>query len=817
MTKEDTLDYSHFPELIEAMIRLSGEFDAVRREVDADGLITRPFLPLRGLVLFPDMVAPIFVGRERSLAALQAAAQHGETLIVAAQRDVDSADPTEEEIFPVGLEVNIGRTIRLPDNSNSVLCQGIQRVEIIEFVQWDPYIRVRARPVPEPDDWDSDTEALMRAVLHQFENIVDMNPRLPEDAYTLALNAESPGWLADFITQTLDLSLLLKQELLETYDANQRLRRLSVILAHELDLLEAEDRIHHRVQEEIDRSHRENFLREQMRAIQGELGENDIFTQEINEIQAAIAAKTLPNDVRAKVDKELARLTSMPPMSPEIGVIRTYIDWLLGLPWLDLTDDSLDVKEVARVLDEDHYGLEKVKERILEHIAVRKIAPDKMRTPILCLVGPPGTGKTSIGRSIARALNRNFVRLSLGGVHDEAEIRGHRRTYIGAMPGRIIQAIRRAGSNNPVFILDEIDKIGQDFRGDPAAALLEALDPEQNRAFQDHYLELDYDLSKVFFITTANILDTIPEPLLDRMEVIPFSSYLDEEKLEISRQFLIPRQLDQHGLSQAGLHFTTDALKLLIRRYTYEPGVRNLEREIANVCRKVARRVAESQSHPHRITPSRLQAWLGPPPFPEEWLREEDEIGVVTGLAWTATGGDILPIEVNLMSGKGEMTLTGQLGEVMQESAQAALSYTRSQAELLGIEEESFEKTDIHLHVPEGAVPKDGPSAGIAMATALISAFTDRPIRRDVSMTGEVTLRGRVLPVGGVREKVLAARRLGIHTVILPRKNASDLEKIPRRLRQDLTLILVDHMHEVLVASLLPAENERDVDDQQSA
>lgn len=815
MAKEDTLDYTHFPELIEAMIRLSGEFTPTKQVLDADGLITRPFLPLRGLVLFPDMVAPIFIGRERSVAALQAAGQHGEALIVAAQRDTEAGDPTADDIFRVGLEVNIGRTLRLPDNNNSVLCQGVQRVEIVEFVQWDPYIRVRARPIPEPDNWDSETEALMRAVLHQFENIVDLNNRLPEDAYTLALNAESPGWLADFITQTLDFPLLLKQELLETYDANQRLHRLSVILAHELDLLEAEDRIHLRVQEEIDHSQREHFLRQQMRAIQGELGENDAFTQEINDLLATIAAKEMPQDVRVKLDRELARLTNTPPMSPETGVIRSYIDWLVALPWLDLTDDSLDVKEVARVLDEDHHGLEKVKERILEHIAVRKIAPDKMRTPILCLVGPPGTGKTSIGRSIARALNRNFVRLSLGGVHDEAEIRGHRRTYVGAMPGRIIQAIRRAGSNNPVFILDEIDKVGQDFRGDPAAALLEVLDPEQNRAFQDHYLEMDYDLSKVFFITTANILDTIPEPLLDRMELIPFSSYLDEEKLEICRQFLIPRQLEQHGLSHAGLHFNTDALKMLIRRYTYEPGVRNLEREIANVCRKVARRVAENQRYPRRVTPERLQQWLGPPPFPEEWLREEDEIGVVTGLAWTATGGDILPIEVNLMSGKGELTLTGQLGEVMQESAQAALSYTRSQAEALGVDDEIFEKTDIHLHVPEGAVPKDGPSAGIAMATALISAFTDRPIRRDVSMTGEVTLRGRVLPVGGVREKVLAARRVGIHTVILPRKNGPDLEKIPRKLRQELTLILVDHMHEVLEVALLPAEHDKDADDHQ--
>lgn len=808
MNQDDSIDYTHYPDILEAMLRLSQEFEDAPRKTDADGLITRPFLPLRGLVLFPDMVAPIFVGRDRSLAALQAAQTNGETLIVAAQRDSEQTDPDASDIFQVGTEVILGRTLRLPDNSSSVLCQGRQRVQLIEFVQWEPYIRVRARLIPEPDEWTEDTEALMRATLHQFEQVVDMNRRLPEDAYTIALNAESPGWLADFIVQTLELPLIIKQEMLETPNANARLHRLGIILAREIDLLEAEDRIHHRVQEEIDRSQREHFLREQMRAIQGELGEGDVFTQELTELQEAINAKQLPVEARAKVDKELSRLASMAPMSPEVGVIRTYIDWVLGLPWMDYTDDSLDVSHAARVLDEDHYGLERVKERILEHIAVKKIAPDKMRTPILCLVGPPGTGKTSIGRSIARALNRRFVRLSLGGVHDEAEIRGHRRTYVGALPGRILQSIRRAGSNNPLFILDEIDKIGQDFRGDPAAALLEVLDPEQNKAFQDHYLELDYDLSKVFFVTTANILDTIPDALLDRMEVIHFSGYLEEEKQEICRQFIIPRQLDETGLSAAGVRFDGEALRLLIRRYTYEAGVRNLEREIANVCRKIARRVAEEKPYPHRITAKRVQELLGPPPFPDEWLRDEDEIGVVTGLAWTANGGDIMPIEVNLMSGKGEMTLTGQLGEVMQESAQAAMSFARSQADILGLDDEMFEKTDVHLHVPEGAVPKDGPSAGVAMATALISAFTNRPIRRDVSMTGEVTLRGRVLPVGGVREKALAARRAGIRTVIMPRKNEPDLDKIPKKLRHDLSFVLVDHMREVLDVALLPEAEE---------
>jgi ATP-dependent Lon protease len=769
-----------------------------------DGIFDRPFLPLRDLVLFPQMVMPLFVGRERSLAAIKVAVANDETLIVAAQEDGEIVDPSEVDIYRIGTEVMIGRTLRMPDSTTSVLAQGRRRIEILEFTQWDPYIRVRVRAIPEPDEWHNTTEALMRAVVALFEKIVDLNRKLPEEVYAFAINIEEPGWLADFIASTLDLPLDIKQEILETFDPNKRLQKVSVHLARELDVLEMEDQIHSQVQQEVDKMQREHFLREQMRVIQSELGEMDTFTQELSELRDAFTSKALPDEVRAKADKELARLASMPPMSPEIGVIRTYLDWILELPWLEKTDDNLDVTQASKVLDADHFGLDKVKDRILEFIAVKSIAAEAMRTPILCFVGPPGTGKTSIGQSIAKSLNREFIRISLGGVRDEAEIRGHRRTYVGALPGRILQAMRRAGTVNPLFMLDEVDKLGQDFRGDPAAALLEVLDPEQNRAFVDHYLDLDYDLSGVLFITTANLLDTIPPALHDRMEVIEFSGYLEEEKLEISRQFLIPRQLEQHGLLDKGIKLDDSGLKMIIRQYTYEAGVRNLEREIANVCRKVARRVVEKKRYPKRITSKQLIDLLGPPRMTQQFLREEDEVGVATGVAWTAAGGDILFIEVTVMPGKGGLTLTGQLGDVMQESAQAALSYTRSHADIWGINDEIFENTDVHIHIPEGAVPKDGPSGGAAMAVALISAFTNRPIRRDAGMTGEITLRGRILPVGGIREKALAARRVGIKTFLMPKKNEPDLIDIPKKLRQDMEFVKIDRMHQLLDAVLLP-------------
>lgn len=800
---EFDFDFDQYPDFLDAMPGLGSElFPDKELEEDAEGFIDCAFLPLRDIVLFPQMVMPLFIGRERSLEAVRAAVAKDENLIVATQRDSDILDPGLSDIHPIGTEITIGKALRMPDNSTSVLAQGRRRVEIVEFTQWDPYIRVRARPVREPMEWDRNTEALMRAVITLFEKMVSLNRNMPEDAYTFAINIDEPGWLADFIASTLNVPVDTRQDILETIDPNQRLQKISIVVAKELDVLELENQIHTRVQQEVDKSQREHFLREQMRVIQGELGEADVFAQEINEVRETAERKVLPDEARLKVDKEIARLNAMPPMSPEVGIIRTYIDWVLALPWMDATEDNLDVSHAAQVLDGDHYGLEKVKERILEYIAVKKIAPDTMRSPILCFVGPPGTGKTSIGRSIANALGREFVRISLGGVRDEAEIRGHRRTYIGALPGRIIQAMRRAGTKNPLFMLDEIDKLGNDFRGDPAAALLEVLDPEQNFSFSDHYLDLDFDLSQVMFITTANYLDAIPHALQDRMEVIEFPGYLEEEKLEICRQFLVRRQLEAHGLDALGIRFEEDALKTVIRRYTMEAGVRNLEREVANVCRKIARNVAEEKKFIRRITARKVEELLGPPRFSEEVLSEEDQVGVATGAAWTAVGGDIMFIEVNLMPGKGNLQLTGQLGEIMQESAQAALTYTRSMADVLSIDVRRFEETDIHLHVPEGAVPKDGPSAGVALATAIISAFTDRPIYRDVSMTGEITLRGRVLPVGGVREKALAARRAGIKTFILPQKNESDLENIPKKLRQDLHFIFVTRMSEVLAAAM---------------
>ncbi len=802
---DEDFDFNQIPDLLGAFPGLEDDIFPDKETEARDGFIECPFLPLRDVVLYPQMVMPLFVGRERSLAALMAANKGDENLIVAAQKDLEVLEPRMQDIFSIGTEIAIGRILRMPDDTTSVLAQGRRRVQIVEFTQWDPYIRVRARVIDEVDDWQPTTEALMRAVLALFEKFVFLNRNVPEDAYTFALNIDQPGWLADFVVSTLLIQIDARQEILETFDPTERLQKVSIILAKELNVLELEDEIQSQVQQEVDKSQREYFLREQMRVIQGELGELDVFSEEIGELREALERKKLPAEVRARVSKELKRLNAMPPMSPEVGIIRTYIDWILDLPWTEKSKDNLDVSHAAKVLDQDHYGLEKIKDRVLEYIAVKQIASENMRSPILCFVGPPGTGKTSLGRSIASAMGREFVRMSLGGVRDEAEIRGHRRTYIGALPGRIIQGMRRVGTVNPLFMLDEIDKLGSDFRGDPSAALLEVLDPEQNFAFADHYLGLDYDLSRVLFVTTANYLDTVPLALLDRMEVIEFASYLEEEKLEICRQFLVPRQMEQHGLADRGIRIEDESLRTIIREYTREAGVRNLEREIATVCRKVARTVAEGKRFPKRIAPKRIEELLGPPRYNQEILTAKDEIGLATGAAWTATGGEIMFIEVNLMPGKGALTLTGQLGEVMQESAQAALTYTRSRSDELGINYDLFEKMDIHIHVPEGAVPKDGPSAGIALTTALVSAFTRRPVRHDVSMTGEITLRGRVLPVGGVREKALAARRAGIKTFILPRKNESDLQEIPKRLRQDLEFVLVNRVDEVLKMALRPS------------
>jgi len=647
-------------------------------------------------------------------------------------------------------------------------------------------------------------EALMRAVLALFEKVVDLNPNLPEDAYVAAMNEKEPGGLADLIAHVLDIELAQRQEMLELLDAGIRLQRLSILLGQELDVLELEDQIQNQVQQEVDKSQREYFLREQMRIIQGELGETDDTIRDLAELREKVVSAGLPAEVKAKAEKEINRLAAMPQASPEVNVVHTYLDWVLGLPWSKATEDNLDIPRAAELLEQNHYGLPKIKERILEHMAVRKLAPDKMKSPILCFVGPPGTGKTSLGKSIADALGRKFVRVSLGGVRDEAEIRGHRRTYIGSLPGRIIQTMHNAGTINPLFMLDEIDKLGADFRGDPSAALLEVLDPEQNHAFSDHYLEVPYDLSKVMFITTANILDPIPPALRDRMEVIDFPGYIEEEKLAIARKFLVPRQLEAHGLKPGQVTFTSAALRTMIREYTYEAGVRNLERAIANVCRKLARRLAEGKPIPRRIQPSMMDKYLGPPEF-TEWLTEEvDQIGVANGLAWTEGGGDVMQVEVSVMIGKGSLTLTGQLGEVMQESAQAALTYARAHAGAFELGDVDFDKLDLHIHVPEGAIPKDGPSAGVTMAAALISALSERPLRHDLAMTGEITLRGRVLPIGGLKEKVVAAHRAHLKTVLLPRRNQRDLVDVPRKIRHDLKLVLVDRMEEILSLALLP-------------
>lgn len=775
--------------------------DAVQ---DDEGLITAILLPLQDVVLYPNMVTPLFIQDEDTLLAIEHAAQDRSTMVAATQSNSSVQNPEPEDFYAVGTEVAVGRLLKIPGGTNTVLTQGRRRVEIVEFVPTGTYYRVRARPVSVQRKRSKETVALMRAVLTLFEKCVQLNQSIPEEAYIYALNVDEPGWLADLVVSSLDIEISERQTILETFDPLERLQQISVLLGRELDVLELEDQIHSRVQSEVDRSQREMYLREQMKAIQHELGEGDIWTQEVGELRERIEHLELPTEVKARTMKELQRLSQMPTISPEVGVIRTYVDWLIELPWYEGTADNLDIAHVERVLDEQHHGLQKAKDRVLEYIAVKKLAPKIQRQPILCFIGPPGTGKTSLGRSIADALGRKFIRISLGGIRDEAEIRGHRRTYIGALPGRILQAMRRAETVNPLFMLDEIDKLGRDFRGDPASALLEVLDPEQNHAYSDHYLEIPYDLSKVLFITTANTDDTIPAALLDRLEVIEFPGYIEEEKLVIAREFLIPRQLQQNGLHEDELTFTQSSLQEIIRRYTWEAGVRNLEREIGRVCRKVARRKAEQKRAPKRITPSMLPKHLGPPQITPHEAEREDQIGTATGLAWTENGGESLTIEALLYEGKGNLQITGQIGEVMQESAQAALSYIKSRAKELRIPSDIFENTDIHIHIPEGAIPKDGPSAGITIATALASSFTGRMVQRDVGMSGEITLRGRVLPIGGVREKLLAAYRLKLKNVVIPGKNEKDLVELPRQARSALEIHLVSHMDEVLDLALLP-------------
>ena len=759
-----------------------------------------PLLPIRDIVIYPYMMIPLFVGREISINAVNEALARDRHIFLVVQKDSTEDDPNAEDLYRVGTVATILRMLKLDDGRVKILVQGLTKGALEQFVRKEPYFEVRIQKVVEQPviEVSIEVEALMRSVKEKIEQILNLK-NLPPEIVMVTDNVVDPGVLADLVASNLRLKIEESQSILEIYEPVERLTKINELLSRELDLATMQARIQNQAKDEMSKTQREYFLREQLRQIHQELGEGDEKTEEMNEIKAQIDKAGMPPEVEKEATKQLKRLDQMHPESSESSLVRTYLDWMTELPWSERTEDNLDLKKAKDVLDEDHFNLEKIKERFLEYLAVNKLRKE-IRGPILCFVGPPGVGKTSLGKSIARALGRNFVRISLGGIRDEAEIRGHRRTYVGALPGRIIQGMKQAGSSNPVFMLDELDKLGNDFRGDPSAALLEVLDPEQNHAFSDHYLNVPFDLSSVLFICTANLLDTVPPALRDRMEVINLSGYTNEEKLEIARRFLIPRQLQEAGISSDLLDLSTDAVLRIIEQYTREAGLRNLERELAAICRKVARRVADGRTTRTRITPRNLHQFLGPPRFLTE-TQDQNEIGVATGLAWTSAGGEVLHVEASLSKGRGNLTLTGQLGDVMRESAQAAVSYARAQAKNLGLEENFYQKQDIHIHVPSGSIPKDGPSAGITMGTALISALTRRPVIRNVAMTGEITLRGRVLPVGGLKEKCLAAFRSGVETVAIPFQNRKDLEDIPRPLRNKLHFILARDMNDVLAAA----------------
>lgn len=772
-----------------------------------EGAVALPLLALRDIVVFPYMVVPLLVGRRRSIEAVSRAMEKDRIIFLAAQKDAAVEEPGQKDIYGVGVIAEILQLVRQPDGSLKILVEGQARGRIQRFLPDEGALLVEVVELPEETREGPEIEALMRSVRSQFEQYCKLNPRLPAELSASISNIRDPGRLADAIAAHLSSKVEEKQKVLEAVDPGERLRRLAELLGAEMEIAQLEVRIQGQVRKQMEKTQKEYYLQEQMRAIQKELGKMDELAEEAEELREAIRKAKMPKEVEAKALREVDKLAKMMSTSPEATVVRNYLDWLVSLPWSKRTRDRLDIGRAKRILDEDHYGLTKPKERILEYLAVRKLVKN-MRGPILCFVGPPGVGKTSLGRSIARALGRNFVRMSLGGVRDEAEIRGHRRTYIGALPGRIIQGMRKAGSRNPVFLLDEVDKMSMDFRGDPSAALLEVLDPEQNSTFSDHYLEVEFDLSDVMFITTANIRDAIPPPLLDRMEVIELPGYTDDEKIKIATRFLLPKQLEAHGLKPGQVVISENAVQSLIRGYTREAGVRNLERELASVLRKVARRIAEDgKTRRVRITAASLEKYLGPRRFVDQELEAQDLVGLATGLAWTEAGGELLPVEVSVLPGKGNLLLTGKLGEVMKESAQAAVSFVRSRAESLGIPKDFFEERDIHIHVPEGAIPKDGPSAGITMAVALASAATGRPVRRDVAMTGEITLRGRVLAIGGLKPKVLAAHRSGtIKKVLFPKANEKDLPDIPPNVRRQVELVPVSHMDEVLELALVPGD-----------
>jgi ATP-dependent Lon protease len=771
-----------------------------------------PILPLRDTVLFPNSFMPLAVARESSVRLIDDAIANGKLIAVFTQRDASIEEPQQADLYSVGTATHIHKMFKLPDGSLRLIVQGLARLTLDEVIATQPYLRARVSAADEGtnDDDRLEIDALARNIKANFQQVVSLSPLLSDDLQTLATNITEPGRLADFIASSLTtISTAVKQEVLETLDIRTRMDALNRILIKELEVLELGSKIQSQVQSEVGKNQREYFLREQMKAIQKELGEGDDQTKEIEELSEKIEAAGMPEPVKKEALRELDRLSKMPPAAAEYTVSRTYLDWLIALPWAKQTDEVIDLPKTKAVLDADHSGLEKAKDRILEYLAVRKLNPE-VKGPILCFVGPPGVGKTSLARSIAGSLGRKFVRVSLGGMRDEAEIRGHRRTYIGALPGQIIQGLRRAESKNPVFILDEIDKLGSDFRGDPSSALLEVLDPEQNSTFRDHYLDVPFDLSEVLFITTANVLDPVPPPLRDRMEVLEIAGYTEEEKLAIAEDHLVAKQVKNHGLTPEYIRFTPEALRQVIRGYTREAGVRNLEREIGALCRKAARRRAEGNEQPIEVTPDVVIELLGAPRFLDEEMEERTkEPGVAIGLAWTPVGGDVLFIEASRMAGSGTLTLTGQLGEVMKESARAALSWLRTHAREHGIDPDFFKTAELHVHVPAGAIPKDGPSAGVTMTAAMASELTGRPVRGDIAMTGEITLSGRVLPVGGIKEKVLAARRVGINEVILPRQNAKNVnEDLTPELRKDLVVHLVSTIDEVLALALQPVSTD---------
>ncbi|MFN4196445.1 MAG: endopeptidase La [Caldimicrobium sp.] len=758
-----------------------------------------PMMAIRDMVLFPSMVVPLFVGRHRSLKAIEEAQARDQLIVLVTQKKSRIENPEEKDLYKIGTIALILKTINLSENRKKVIVQVLSRVEIKEFLKSDPYFVVKIEPCKErePEVITPEIEALMRSVKENVEKLLNLKNILTPELSHAIQSIEEPGRLSDFVVTYLKLKVPTAQDLLETLYTEERLKKVSKILLQEIDIITLQNKIQSEAQEEMGKSHREYFLRQQLRAIKRELGEEEDIESEIKDLKKKIKKAKMPKKVEEEALRQLKRLEMMHPEAAEATVIRNYLEWLIELPWSISTKDNLDLKKVKEVLDEDHYNLEKIKERLLEFLAVKKINP-KSKGAILCFVGPPGVGKTSLGKSIARALGRKFVRVSLGGVRDEAEIRGHRRTYVGAMPGRIIQGIKQAGVNNPVFLLDEIDKLCISFQGDPAAALLEVLDPEQNKEFVDHYLDVPFDLSNVFFIATANMTEPIPRVLLDRMEVIYLSGYTFKEKLEIAKRYIIPKLIKEHGFKKNELLLTDEVILNIIEEYTAESGVRELERKLAALCRKIARKIAEGQKGPFEVTLDNLQEYLGSPEFIEDFRLTEDEIGVATGLAWTPNGGEVLYIETVLMPGKGNLILTGSLGDVMKESAQAALSYIRSRYEELKLDPKFYTKFDIHVHVPSGAIPKDGPSAGVTMAISMISALTKKPVSKDYAMTGEITLRGRILPVGGIKEKALAALRKGITKVIIPVQNEKDLQEIPEDLRSEITFIKVSHLDEII-------------------